>query len=268
MNHEPPDRRVIPPFERAVPLSVLIAAYNGERTVGELLERVLAAPLPDCEVIVVDDGSNDGTPEIVSNIANRDPRVRLVGMSPNQGKTAAIAQAIAEARGDVLVIQDADLEYDPDEIPRLLAPIAANEADVVYGSRFLDRDPRRAEYFWNYLGNRLITWSSNLFTGRKLTDVETGFKAFRAGLVRPLQLTSRGFGLEIELTSMVARTNARMCEVPISYSGRSYQEGKKISLRDGIAAAWYVVYYGLFTRWSRRTRSYVCAANEFLARQQ
>jgi glycosyltransferase involved in cell wall biosynthesis len=229
------------------------------------LERVLATPLADCEVIVVDDGSSDATAAIVASIADCDPRVRLVGIPKNQGKTAAISRAIAQARGNVLVIQDADLEYDPAELPRLVAPIVDDQADVVYGSRFLDRDPRRREYVWNRIGNQFITWWSNLFTGRKLTDVETGFKAFRAGLVKPFQFTSHGFGLEIELTAMVARTAARIAEAPISYSGRSYQEGKKISFMDGIAAAWYVVYYGLITRWSRRTREYVRAANKFLA---
>lgn len=264
MNQAQPNYSPISPIERAIALSVLIAAYNEERTVGELLERVLAAPLDNLEVVIVDDGSNDHTAELIARIAQGDQRVRIESAPNNQGKAAAIAKAITTANGEILVIQDADLEYDPAEIPRLIAPILANRADVVYGSRFLDRDPHRTEYFWNRVGNQLITWWSNLFTGRKLTDVETGFKAFRAGLVKPLNLTSQGFGLEIELTAMVARTDARFCEVPISYSGRSYQEGKKISLWDGVAAAWYVVYYGPFTRWSRRTREYVRAANEFL----
>jgi glycosyltransferase involved in cell wall biosynthesis len=248
-----------------VSLSVLIAAYNEERTVGELLSRVLAAPLPECEVIVVDDGSRDQTASVVAEIAKQDQRVRLVRKSKNQGKTAAIAHAISIARGEVLVIQDADLEYDPAEIPQLIEPIATNQADVVYGSRFIERDPTRSEYLGNRVGNRFITWWSNLFTGRKLTDVETCLKAMRGGLLRPLRFTSSGFGMEIELTAMVARTNARMMEVPISYSGRSFQEGKKISAADGIAAAWYVVYYGLISRRSQRTREYVLAANEFLA---
>ncbi|MEX2309622.1 MAG: glycosyltransferase family 2 protein [Pirellulales bacterium] len=267
MTQAQPHYSATQPAERTVALSVLIAAYNEERTVGELLERVLAAALHDLEVVIVDDGSQDRTGELIARIAHRDPRVRIEGLPTNQGKTAAIARAIAAARGEVLVIQDADLEYDPAEIPRLIEPILANQADVVYGSRFLERDPTRTEYFWNRVGNRFITWWSNLFTGRKLTDVETGFKAFRAGLVKPLRFTSYGFGLEIELTAMVARTDARIGEVPISYSGRSYQEGKKISLWDGIAAARYVVYYGLFTRTSRRTREYLREANEFLAGQ-
>jgi glycosyltransferase involved in cell wall biosynthesis len=267
MKHAPSHARSTDEAERAVALSVLIAAYNEERTVGELLQRVLTAPLSVFEVVVVDDGSDDATAEIVSHVAANDDRVRLVRMPSNGGKTAAIAHAIALARGEVLVIQDADLEYDPADIPRLIAPVVAKQADVVYGSRFLNRDPGRNEYFWNRVGNHFITLWSNLFTGRKLTDVETGFKSFRSGLVKPIQLTSHGFGLEIELTMAVARTNARILEVPISYSGRSYQEGKKISLLDGIAAAWYVVYYGLFLRSSRRVRQYVNAANAFLARQ-
>lgn len=266
MNQAQSPPRAAPATERGVALSVLIAAYNEERTVGKLLERVLSARLPPYEIVVVDDGSRDSTAAIVAKIAEGDARIRLVRISPNRGKTAAIAQAIAVALGEVLVIQDADLEYDPAEIPRLLAPIAANRADVVYGSRFLERDPRRKEYAWNRIGNAFITWWCNLFTRRKLTDVETGFKAFRAGLVKPLPLTSNGFGLEIELTVMVARTNARFAEVPISYNGRSYQEGKKISLSDGLAAVWYVVYYGLFVRKSLRTQEYVRTANNFLAR--
>lgn len=252
-------------IERPVVLSVLIAAYNEERTVGELLSRVLAAPLADCEVIVIDDGSHDRTASIVAEIAERESRVRLLQQPKNSGKTAAIAKAIDEAQGSLIVIQDADLEYDPAEIPRLIEPILANLADVVYGSRFLDRDPTRSEYLGNRIGNRFITWWSNLFTGRNLTDVETCLKAFRADLLRPLELTSSGFGMEVELTAMIAQTEARMSEVPISYSGRSFREGKKISLADGLAATWYVVYYGLITRWSRRTRAYVLAANEFLA---
>lgn len=245
-------------------ISVLIPAYNEEQTVGELLNRVLVVPLPNCEVLIVDDASLDRTPEIAKYVAETDPRVRLIRLDRNAGKTNAIAHAITAAKGDILVIQDADLEYDPAEIPALLEPIATNCADVVYGSRFLNRDPTRAEYFWNRIGNRMITSWSNLITGQNLTDVETGFKAFRSELVKPLRLTSHGFGLEIELTAKLARTSARFVEVPISYSGRTYQEGKKISVWDGVAAAWYVIYFGLFTRWSKRTREYVRTANDYL----
>ena len=250
--------------DEAIVLSVLIAAYNEERTVGEVLSRVLATPLPTCEVVIVDDGSVDRTANIIETIASQEPRIKFVRLSKNRGKTAAIARAIAAARGELLVIQDADFEYDPQEIPHLLAPIHADKADVVYGSRFLNRDPTRSEYASNRVGNKFITWWSNLFTGYKLTDVETCLKVFRAGLIKPLILTSSGFGMEIELTAMIARTNARIVEVPISYEGRSFQEGKKISVWDGLAATWYVVYYGFVTRWSKRTRSYIRVANEFL----
>jgi len=246
-------------------LSVLVPAYNEERTIGHVLRRVLALGDVVLEIVVVDDGSRDGTARIASEVAREDARVRVVSMDRNRGKTAAVARGIEEARGEVIIIQDADLEYDPSEIPDVIRPILVGRADVVYGSRFLVRKAARVLYFHHYLANKTLTFLSNVLTNRNWSDMETCYKAFRACVLKPIRLTSSGFGMEVELTALVSKTKARTYEVPISYYGRTYEEGKKIGLRDALAALVYIVRYNLFTPWLPRGRAYRRAVNEALA---
>jgi glycosyltransferase involved in cell wall biosynthesis len=239
--------------------------YNEEKTVGVVLRRVLALGPVLKEVVVVDDGSTDGTARVVEQVAGGQPLVRLVRLGRNRGKTAAVSRALAEAAGEVVILQDADLEYDPAEIPAVIAPILSGHADVVYGSRFLVRRAARVLYFRHYLANRLLTVLSNLLTDRNMTDVMTCYKAFRAGVIKPLRLTSRGFGLEVEITALVCRTGARTYEVPISYYGRTYEEGKKIGAADGVMAVLYILYFNLVQPHLPAGRRYVRAADRFLA---
>ncbi len=246
-------------------LSVLIPVYNEERTVAEILARVLALGSLVKEVVVVDDGSKDRTAEIVRAAAATEPRIRFFQSPKNQGKTAAIQRAIIEATGDVLIIQDADLEYDPAEIPEVVAPILAGHADVVFGSRFLVRKAARVLYFYHYLANIGLTFLSNMLTNRNMSDIETCYKAFRADVIKPLTLTSTGFGLEVEITAMICKTRASTYEVPISYYGRPYEEGKKIGPMDGVAALWYIAYYNIVKPWTASGRKYVRDVNAAIA---
>ena len=235
-------------------LSVLVPAYNEAATIGALLVRVLEVPGIH-EVVVVDDGSTDETAACVEAI--EDPRLHLVRQPKNAGKTAAIQRAIQEARGDILIVQDADLEYDPQEIPAVVAPIRDGQADVVYGSRFLVRRAARVLYFTHYIANKFITFFSDVLTNHNMTDVETCYKAFRAPLLKPMQLKSRGFGMEVEITALVTRVPARVYEVPISYYGRTYDEGKKIGLSDGIMALLYLVWFNLIAPYTGPGRTYL-----------
>ncbi len=247
-------------------LSVLMPAYNEERTIETVLRRVLALAVNLKEIVVVDDGSTDRTPQILEKLAGEDSRIRFLRMDRNRGKTAAIARAIREASGDILIVQDADLEYDPAEIPDVIAPILQGQADVVYGSRFMVRKAARVLYYYHYLANKLLTCLSNLLTNRNMTDIETCYKAFRSGVIKPIELSSNGFGMEVEITAMVCKTKARTYEVPISYYGRTYEEGKKIGMMDGVAALCYIVYYNLVRPLTRAGRSYRRQVNEYLAR--
>jgi glycosyltransferase involved in cell wall biosynthesis len=228
-------------------LTIVIPVYNEESTVANLLEAVLAAPLPDGldrELVVVDDCSKDGTAEVLAGFADN-PRVRVFRQPVNQGKGAALRRGFQEVRGDFVVIQDADLEYDPREYPKLLAPVLAGKADVVYGSRFMGSEAHRVLFFWHYVGNRFLTLLSNMVTNLNLTDMETCYKLFRADVLRRIDLEEDRFGIEPEMTAKVARLGVRIYEVGISYWGRTYEEGKKINWRDGLEALSCIVKYGL-----------------------
>ncbi len=229
-------------------LSVVIPAYNELATVEDLLGRVAAAPVPEgleLEIVVVDDGSTDGTRKLLRELeAKGDPPFRLFEQPENRGKGAALQTGFEQATGDIVLIQDADLEYDPQDYPVLLQPILDGKADVVYGSRFLG-GPHRVLFFWHYVGNRVLTTLSNMFTDLNLSDMETCYKVFRAEVLQGMELTSKRFGIEPELTARVARAKARIYEVPISYHGRTYAEGKKIGWRDGVSAIWSILRYNL-----------------------
>ncbi len=220
-------------------LSVVMPAYNEEKTIREIVRRVLAVPL-EKEIVIVDDGSTDGTREILRELDGRDG-VRVVFQPFNQGKGAAVSAGFRHAAGDVVIVQDADLEYDPMEYPKLLAPIEQGHADVVYGSRFLGGGARRVLYFWHTVGNRFLTLVSNMFTNLNLTDMETCYKMFRREVVASMTIESRRFGIEPEITAKVARRGYRIYEVPISYYGRTYEEGKKIGWKDAVSALWTIV---------------------------
>jgi glycosyltransferase involved in cell wall biosynthesis len=235
-----PRRLTIPPDFK---LSVLMPVYNEARTVKDILGRVGAVNLKK-EIIVVDDGSTDGTIEVLKNeIEDQRPDVRVFYSPRNQGKGAAVRRAIKEATGDVCVVQDADLEYDPQEYFQLLEPILDGRADAVYGTRFMGGGPHRVHLFWHYVGNQILTTISNAFSNLNLTDKETCYKLMRTDLVQSLSLRANGFDIEPELTLKLAKAGARIYEVPISYSGRSYAEGKKINWKDGVRALYSIVRY-------------------------
>jgi glycosyltransferase involved in cell wall biosynthesis len=225
-------------------LSILIPVYNEIATLGKVIDAVRAVPI-DKELVVVDDGSTDGTREWLREVAARnDPRLRVFFHEQNRGKSAAVRTAIAAARGAITIVQDADLEYDPAEIPRVVKPILNGHADVVYGSRFLGSE-RRVLLFWHTVGNRVLTTFSNAFTNLNLTDLETCYKAFRTELLQSIPLTSERFGFEAEVTVKVSQLGCRLYEVPISYHGRDYWEGKKIGWKDGVQALWLIVRHSL-----------------------
>jgi glycosyltransferase involved in cell wall biosynthesis len=251
--------------EPAQVVSVLIPAYNEAELIERVLSRVVEIGPLVKEIIVVDDGSTDGTAEVARRVARFCPVIQVHQLDRNRGKTAAISHALEQATGEVIIIQDADLEYDPAEIPEIVAPILRGEADVVFGSRFMVRRAARVLYFYHYVANKCLTFFSNLLTNRNMSDIETCYKCFRSGVIKPLRLTSQGFGMEVEITALVCKTNARTYEVPISYYGRTYQEGKKIGLGDGLAALAYILYYNLVAPWRGSTRAYVAAVNQYLA---
>jgi glycosyltransferase involved in cell wall biosynthesis len=221
-------------------LSVVIPCFNEEATIATTAKRVLDSPYT-AEVIVVDDGSSDGSVAIVEALG--DPRVRVMTQPYNQGKGAALRRGFAEAAHPYVIVQDADLEYDPSDYPALLAPLLAGEADVVFGSRFMGGRPHRVLYFWHSLGNRFLTLLSNAFTNLNLTDMETGYKVFRREVIQGLELEEDRFGIEPELTAKAAAGGWRIYEVGISYRGRTYAEGKKIGWRDGVRAVVSIVRY-------------------------
>jgi glycosyltransferase involved in cell wall biosynthesis len=233
-------------------LSVIMPVFNERATIEAIVAKVLAVPLP-IELIVVDDRSSDGSWDALQALAAENRQIRLVRHQENRGKGAAIRTGFEHVTGDVVVIQDADLEYDPKEFPRLLAPIEDGLADVVYGSRFMG-ESRRVFRLTHAVANRFLTFLSNLVTGLNLTDMETCYKMFRADLIRNVRLTSERFGIEPELTSVFARKGVRIYEVPIGYAGRSYVAGKKIGVSDGIEAIWAIMKYNLLAPVSNRSR--------------
>lgn len=225
-------------------LSVVMPVYNEAQTIRKMAELVLRRPCVK-ELIIVDDASADGTREMIKQLAADEPRVRVFTHEKNQGKGAALRTGFAAAQGPYVIVQDADLEYDPAEYPRLLAPVLQDKADIVYGSRFAGSSAHRVLYFWHSAGNRLITLLSNMLSNVNLTDVETCYKLFRKSVLDQIVIEEDRFGFEVEITAKVARLKARMYEVGISYYGRTYDEGKKIGWRDGVRAIWCILKYNL-----------------------
>jgi len=226
-------------------LSIVIPVFNEAATIREIIARVQEAPLPEGlarEIVVVDDFSTDGTREILQDYAGTGV-CKIFFHDRNQGKGAALRTGFAHTTGDIVLIQDADLEYDPQEYPKLLAPILGEKSDVVYGSRFAGGECKRVLFFWHYVGNKLLTTLSNIFTNLNLTDMETCYKVFRKEVLSKIRIEEDRFGFEPEITAKLARLGVRIYEVGINYSGRTYAEGKKINWKDGIRAIWYIVKY-------------------------
>ena len=226
-------------------ISVVIPVYNEEATLAAVVHKLIDVVPGLLEIIIVNDCSADDTAEIANELAKSHKEVQVAHHSRNAGKTAALRTGFALTHGDIVIVQDADLEYDPKEIWELVEPILDGRADVVFGSRFLVRKAARVLYFSHYLANKVLTFISNLLTNLNMTDLETGYKAFRGEIIRNMIITSRGFGCEVEMTAKVAKLKCAIYEVPISYYGRTYEQGKKIGVTDGIAALWYILRFNL-----------------------
>ena len=226
-------------------ISVVIPVFNEKQTIREVLDQVNNAHF-DKEIIVVDDGSYDGTKEILAEIGEESSNdIKILYQEKNQGKGAAVSRGFQHVTGDIVIIQDADLEYAPKDYEKLIQPIIDGEADVVYGSRFLG-GPHRVLFFWHYVGNKLLTGFSNIFTNLNLSDMETGYKAFRAEVIKNIEIKAKRFGFEPEITVKVAKKKYRIFETPISYRGRDYSEGKKINWKDGFAAFYWILRFRFF----------------------
>ncbi len=235
-------------------LSVVMPAYNEEATLSKIVHRVLQIPNL-LELIIVDDCSKDKTPQIAQTLAEQDIRIKYVRQTNNGGKTEALKTGFALSKGEIVIVQDADLEYDPMEIADVISPIIDGHADVVYGSRFMVKRTARVIYFYHYLANKGLTFLSNMVTNLNMSDVETCYKAFRGDIIRNMLISSSGFGFEIEVTAKIAKLKCSIYEVPISYYGRTYEEGKKIGFKDGVAAFWYILKYNLLVGLEKSYRS-------------
>ncbi|MCF7907897.1 MAG: glycosyltransferase family 2 protein [Candidatus Omnitrophica bacterium] len=225
-------------------LSIIIPCFNEKNFIREIIDRVNKAPVVNKEIILVDDCSTDGTRELIKNELHKQV-AKVVYSDKNLGKGSALRKGFAKASGDIVIVQDADLEYDPEEYPKLIKPIIEGKADVVYGSRFVGSSGHRVLYFWHMVGNKALTLFSNIFTNLNLTDVETGYKVFRKSILDKVKLEEDGFGFEVEVTAKVAELKCRIYEVGISYNGRTYEQGKKIGWRDGVKTIVTIIKYAL-----------------------
>jgi glycosyltransferase involved in cell wall biosynthesis len=244
MNHAEANNHESQGREYPACLSVVVPVYNEETTLAEVVRKLLSVPCL-LEIIIVDDCSSDGTGAVARQLETH-PQVRLVRHERNAGKTAALRSGFALTTGQIVIVQDADLEYDPGEIYGVIRPILEGHADVVFGSRFLVRRAARVLYFYHYIANKFLTCLSNVLTNLNMTDIETGYKAFRGEIIRNMIIVSSGFGFEVEVTAKIAKLKLAIYEVPISYYGRTYNEGKKIGLSDGLIALWLVIRFNLF----------------------
>jgi glycosyltransferase involved in cell wall biosynthesis len=248
MNRDPDDQDVLTNqevMEYPDCLSVVVPVYNEEPTLAKVVRRLVGIPCL-LEIIIVDDCSTDGTGDVARQLAAEYPQVRLIRHECNAGKTAALKTGFALTTGEIVIVQDADLEYDPGDIYGVIRPILDGHADVVFGSRFLVRRAARVLYFYHYLANKFLTYLSNALTNLNMTDVETGYKAFRGEIIRNMRIVSSGFGFEVEVAAKIAKLKVAIYEVPISYYGRTYAEGKKIVFMDGVIALWLVIRFNLF----------------------
>jgi len=228
-------------------LSIVVPVFNEERTLLKLLEKIQRAEVSGLqkEIIVINDGSTDKTKDILDNFQNKN--IKILHHPKNQGKGAALQTGFQAASGEIILIQDADLEYNPDEYTRLVQPILNDQADIVYGSRFVGSQPHRVLYFWHYVGNKLLTLLSNMFSNLNLTDMETCYKTFRREVIQQIKLTEKRFGFEPEFTIKAARQKFRFYEIGISYAGRTYKDGKKVTAKDGWWAVWCIIKYGILS---------------------
>ena len=227
-------------------LSIIIPCFNEITTIKEIISKVKNSPIENKEIIIVDNNSTDGTREFLKNI--NDDQLTIVYNKKNIGKGGSLAKGISLASGQITLIQDADLEYDPAEYKKLIAPILSGKADVVYGRRFVGEAPHRVLYFWHRVGNGFLTLLSNILTDINLTDMETCYKVFKTDIIKSIRLREKGFGIEPEITAKIARLNCRIYEVGISYFGRTYKEGKKVKIKDGFIAIWCILKYNLFSK--------------------
>lgn len=234
-----------------IKLSVVIPVYNEKETIGEIISRVQRVNIPK-EIIVVDDGSTDGTRQRLEQVQRELPNLRVILQPHNMGKGKALRTGFAAATGDYVIVQDADLEYDPEDYHKLIGPLERGVADAVYGSRFISTQEHRVLYFWHFMGNKLLTLLSNMATDLNLTDMETCYKVFRRELIQSIELEEARFGFEPEITCKLARARARIYEVGIAYHGRTYEEGKKIGVRDGFRALWCILKYR-FKPWRKKS---------------